>query len=71
MILVDLTRDMRPQRAGESMLLPAETARRLIAEGAATNPRDRFGKPLPAAAELPDFVAKPVAGLATYKTKRG
>ena len=55
----------------KDLLLPAAVARRLIAEGAATNPRDRFGQPLPAAAELPDFVAKPVAGLATYKTKRG
>ena len=66
MILVDLTRDMRPQRAGEQMLLPDDVARRLIAEGAATNPRDRFGQPLAAEPGLPEFVRKPV-----YKTKRG
>ena len=65
MILVEFTRDMHPTRAGDSRLLPDDVARRLIAEGIATNPRDRAGRPLPAAADLPDFVAKP----ATYRHK--
>ena len=47
MKLVTLTREMRPWCAGQDALLPADTADRLLAEGAATNPRDRFGKPLP------------------------
>ena len=65
MILVELTRDMIPQRAGASILLPPEVARRLIAEGAAKNPRDRFGGPLPA-----DPAPAPPAKRA-YVTKRG
>ncbi len=66
MILVELTRDMKPGRAGESLLLPPDLARQLIADGAAKNPRDRFGNPLPATADLPSFVTRQ-----TYKTKRG
>ncbi len=45
-ILVTLTRDMRPNRAGDSLLLPPDVAERLMAEGAAGNPRDRFGNPI-------------------------
>ncbi len=64
MILVELTRALRPACSGQSLLLPAEVARQLIAEGGAKNPRDRFGNPLPVAAELPAFVSRP-----TYPTK--
>jgi hypothetical protein len=41
--LVRITRDMRPWQSGQDALLPADVADRLIAEGAAENPRDRFG----------------------------
>ena len=61
MILVEFTRDMRPTRAGDSRLLPDDIARRLIAEGHAKNPRDRFGKP------LAEEDAAPAKG--GYKTK--
>ena len=47
MIMVELTRDMRPKRAGDDWLLPDETALSLLASGQAKNPRDRFGAPLP------------------------
>ena len=66
MILVELTRDMKPNRAGDSRLLPDDVARRLIAEGLAKNPRDRDGCQLPDPEGLPAFVTKP-----TYKHKRG
>jgi len=48
MILVELTRDMRPKRAGEDIMLPDGVAEALIATGDAKNPRDRFGAPLDA-----------------------
>ena len=35
MKMVEFTRDMRPQRAGERRVLPDAVAERLIAEGAA------------------------------------
>ena len=47
MKLVTLTRDMRPYSAGADVLLSPADADRLIADGAAANPRDRFGNPLP------------------------
>ncbi len=46
MILVELTCDMRPKRAGEDILLPDGVAQRLIDLGEARNPRDRFGAPI-------------------------
>lgn len=64
-ILVELTKDMRPMKAGDSRLVPADMARRLIAEGAAKNPRDRHGKPLAIAEALPEFVSRP-----KYLTKK-
>ena len=61
-ILVTLTRDQLPVRAGEARLLPAELAQRLIAAGDAKDPRDRFGRPL----------AQPVARRSRfYETKKG
>ena len=45
MKLVTLTRDLRPHSAGADLLLPPDVADRLIAEGGAENPRDRFGNP--------------------------
>ena len=49
--LVTFTRDMKPYNAGADMLLPAAEADRLVAEGSAKNPRDRFGNPLTPKAE--------------------
>ncbi len=46
MILVELTCDMRPYRARESVLLPDGIAQRLIDLGEACNPRDRHGAPI-------------------------
>jgi hypothetical protein len=43
MILVELTRNMLPRRAGEDVLLPNDLAEALIEQGQARNPRDRFG----------------------------
>lgn len=60
-----MIKPIRPQRAGESRLLPDDIARRLIAGGEAKNPRDRFGNPLPLAAELPALLGRSV-----YKTKK-
>lgn len=39
MKIVTLTRDMRPQRAGEDMVLPDDIAAKVIASGEAKNPR--------------------------------
>ena len=46
MKLVRLTRDLKPWHAGDEKLLDDDLADRLLDEGAADNPRDRFGKPI-------------------------
>ena len=39
MLQVDLTRDLRPWRAGDSPVLQDDVARKLVETGEATNPR--------------------------------
>lgn len=39
MRLVELTRDLRPWRAGDSALVPQDIAERMVASGEATNMR--------------------------------
>jgi hypothetical protein len=39
MRVVTITRDMKPYRAGQDAVLPDEVAAKLIASGAASNPR--------------------------------
>jgi hypothetical protein len=68
MKLVRLTREMRPWCAGQDALLPADTADRLLAEGAADNPRDRFGKPFGPAAPA-EAAIKPQRRRGDYRTK--
>ena len=45
MMMVEFTRDMRPQRAGERRVLPDAVAERLIAEGAANAVPSVFDAP--------------------------
>lgn len=66
MMLVELTVDMRPKRAGEDMLLPDGVAETLVASGEARNPRDRFGAPLDPKQVAPQHVPR---HLRKYLTK--
>jgi hypothetical protein len=47
MKMVEFTRDMRPQRAGEKRVVPDAVAEKLIAEGSAKPCVSVFDKPLP------------------------
>jgi len=55
MKLVDLTRDIRPWRAGDSAALPDDIADRLVGAGEAKNPR-----PWPPTATAPASVVSRV-----------
>lgn len=68
MILVELTRDMRPRRAGDDALLPDAAALALLASGDARNPRDRFGAPVDPVA-VPESASTRVARGRHYRTK--
>ena len=64
MKLVRIIRDMKPWHAGDDKLLADELADMLIANGAADNPRDRFGNPL-----IETEAMTPSRHKATYRTK--
>jgi hypothetical protein len=61
MKMIEFTRDMRPQRAGEKRVVPDVVARKLIETGAAKHVISTFdGKPEPA----PPSTSKP------YRTRK-
>lgn len=59
MKMVEFTRDMRPQRAGEKRVVPDEVAEKLIAAGDAKPVASAFDKS-----------GKPPVGGRTYKTRK-
>ena len=66
MILVKITKGEPGLPAGEDRLLPDDLARKLVADGRATNPRDRYGEPLLASDD-----AQIEAAMRPGKHKRG
>jgi hypothetical protein len=76
MKMVEFTRDMRPQRAGEKRVVPDAVAERLIAAGDAKLCKSVFDKPQPETAETQSQSetkgsAKPTVGKVYKNRKRG